>query len=1077
MRIRKIAWSAVITLAVLVGVWSAASPAFAAPCTCSIWAPSATPANVSVNNTSPVELGVKFKADTAGYITGVRFYKASNNTGSHTGNLWKADGTLLARATFTNESSSGWQTVSFAKPVQVTPGAIYVASYFAPNGNYSYSPNYFASQGVTNGPLQALQNGVAGGNGVYRYGSATSFPNSSYISTNYWVDVVFETKAPVQESPILLITTAANKFSSYYTEILRSEGYTFDTADIIEVTPALLASHDIAILGEMPLSIAQATMFSDWVDTGGNLIAMRPDSDLANLAGLTPTATTLANKYLKIDTAVGSVGSGLVDQSIQYHGVADRYTLNGATSVAELFSAASVGVGNPAVSLHSVGTAGGQVAVFSYDLARSVVQTRQGNPAWAGQNRETVDAFLRSDDMFFGAASGDVQSDWVDMNKVAIPQADEQQRLLGNLMTHMNQDKKPLPHFWYLPKGEKAAVIMTADDHAFDGGAQVISRFNRYLQLSPSGCNVSQWECVRATSYFFMNSSMSQAQAANYTNQGFDLGFHLLVNGSSLVNGVPSSTTCGSYNATTMQTYVTQQKAAFVSRYPNIPAPTSNRTHCITWSDWDSGAKVQANNGIRFDTNYYYWPGTWVQDRPGMMNGGGFPMRFASTDGSLIDSYQAMTQMHDEGPVPQTYPYTIDTLLDRALGAEGYYGAFMGNMHTDTPATLGKTESIIASAQSRGVPIVSSKQMLTWLDGRNESKLTNMNWDGASLTFNATVANGAQNLLYATLPVASSNGPLQSISRGSTPVTYTTQTIKGIEYALFPVSTDTYVANYGVDTTAPIVTVVTPANGATNVAANTQVKASFSEQVNPLSITAATFELRDGNNLPVASTVSYDVNTASAVLTPVLPLTLGATYTATVNGSSHLLSVADQSGNALANDKVWSFTVVPQSPPLSLWPPSAVPANAATPEALPVELGVRIRSDVSGYIKSIRFYKGAGNTGTHTGSLWTASGVRLGQATFVNETTSGWQQVNFAVPIPISANTTYIASYFTPSGHYAYNTSYFAGGSQNNGTLHAPASTTTQPNGVYAYGSTSSFPSSMWMQSNYWVDVVFSTAP
>ena len=48
-----------------------------------------------------VELGVKFKADYNGTITGVRFYKAAANTGTHIGSLWSAAGTRLAQATFT----------------------------------------------------------------------------------------------------------------------------------------------------------------------------------------------------------------------------------------------------------------------------------------------------------------------------------------------------------------------------------------------------------------------------------------------------------------------------------------------------------------------------------------------------------------------------------------------------------------------------------------------------------------------------------------------------------------------------------------------------------------------------------------------------------------------------------------------------------------------------------------------------------------------------------------------------------------------------------------------------------------
>ena len=66
-------------------------------------------------------------------------------------------------------------------------------SYSAPSGHYSVSESYFASAATTNGPLTALASGTDGANGVYRYGSSSVFPNSSYLSTNYWVDVVFTT--------------------------------------------------------------------------------------------------------------------------------------------------------------------------------------------------------------------------------------------------------------------------------------------------------------------------------------------------------------------------------------------------------------------------------------------------------------------------------------------------------------------------------------------------------------------------------------------------------------------------------------------------------------------------------------------------------------------------------------------------------------------------------------------------------------------------------------------------------------------------------------------------------------------
>ena len=85
-----------------------------------------------------MELGVKFRSDVSGFITGVRFYKTSTNTRTHVGHLWTRDGILLASATFTGETASGWQQVTFSNAVAVSPGVTYVASYLAPVGHYSY---------------------------------------------------------------------------------------------------------------------------------------------------------------------------------------------------------------------------------------------------------------------------------------------------------------------------------------------------------------------------------------------------------------------------------------------------------------------------------------------------------------------------------------------------------------------------------------------------------------------------------------------------------------------------------------------------------------------------------------------------------------------------------------------------------------------------------------------------------------------------------------------------------------------------------------------------------------------------
>ena len=99
----------------------------------------------------------------------------------------------------------------------------------------------------------------------------------------------------------------ANPFGSYLGEILRNEGLNaFTTIDVAFVSPALLAQFDVVVLGETPLTPAQVTALTGWVNGGGNLIAMRPDKQLAGLLGLTDAGTTLANAYLQVATGIGA---------------------------------------------------------------------------------------------------------------------------------------------------------------------------------------------------------------------------------------------------------------------------------------------------------------------------------------------------------------------------------------------------------------------------------------------------------------------------------------------------------------------------------------------------------------------------------------------------------------------------------------------------------------------------------------------------------------------------------------------------------------------------------------------------
>jgi len=137
------------------------------------------------------EVGMRFRSSTAGFITGIRFYKTSGNTGTHIGELYTNTGTRLAQATFTNETATGWQTVMFSSPVAINANTTYLAAYFSSQGYYVEDNGYFQNAGVTNGNLTALKDGVDGCNGPYSYTAAPAFPNQCYLSANYWVDVIY----------------------------------------------------------------------------------------------------------------------------------------------------------------------------------------------------------------------------------------------------------------------------------------------------------------------------------------------------------------------------------------------------------------------------------------------------------------------------------------------------------------------------------------------------------------------------------------------------------------------------------------------------------------------------------------------------------------------------------------------------------------------------------------------------------------------------------------------------------------------------------------------------------------------
>jgi len=269
------------------------------------------------SDTSAVELGMKFRSDVAGSITGIRFYKGANNTGPHVGNLWTSTGTLLGTVTYSNETASGWQQADLPSPVSINPGVTYIVSYHAPGGHYATDDSYFTNTGRYNAPLYALRSGVDGPNGLYLYGPG-GFPTQTFNATNYWIDVVFNSPATSTVSLFPTTTTIETGTAgtgssaslnaddnSFFT--LNSTGSTTSWYGTFATVPKSIANLSVSYVGKNSRSCTETVQLynwsaSTWVQLSSNAVGT---GELLR-ANLKPN-TGIASDYVS-----GTSGSGQV---------------------------------------------------------------------------------------------------------------------------------------------------------------------------------------------------------------------------------------------------------------------------------------------------------------------------------------------------------------------------------------------------------------------------------------------------------------------------------------------------------------------------------------------------------------------------------------------------------------------------------------------------------------------------------------------------------------------------------------------------------------------------------------------
>ncbi len=569
--------------------------------------------------------------------------------------------------------------------------------------------------------------------------------------------------------PILLLATRAN-FGTYTGEILKAEGFNEFICDSLtgkNLSRGFLKQFDIVILGESHLDESGKTLLTDYVKRGGNLIAFRPDKIISGIFGMTQTATTVKEGYIRIDT-LAETGKGLVSEPIQFHGTSATYHLNGGKEIASLFLNPFENSGFPAVVINKYGK--GHTAAFSYNLPQSVVLTRQGNPAWAGEERDKVDGPTATD--LFYPREGEMQ--WNDPGKIAIPQADEQMRLLSHILEEFTGYTKPLPHLWYFPGLTKCVFIFTIDGED-----------SRETDID-SEINDVQSKGAHATIYE-IGTYISAETIGRWVANGNEAAIHF--------NDVPNFAD-PEYSG--MRTVFDTMLTNFRNAYGI--SPVTVRNHWVVWCSKDSlgnndfaeQARIEMKEGLGLDCNYYHFGGNkvfpnWIGD-VGHFTGSGIPMKFADPSGRVLNIYQSNTQLPDETWLKENIESKSKTLIDKSLD-KGYFAYINSNFHTWYWSECRDAGlKILDYCKTREVPVMTAADVYKFLKMKDEACFTDVKWSHRKLSFRLNSSLTCDQALTFLLPFRFGQSEIRSVNSDGKGLVFQKVKIKGREYALLMVT-------------------------------------------------------------------------------------------------------------------------------------------------------------------------------------------------------------------------------------------------------------------------------------------------
>ncbi len=1027
-------------------------------CPCSIWGAAVTPPTPDSGDPSSLELGMKFTSDVFGTVNGVRFYKSAANTGTHIGSLWTESGTLLASATFTGETASGWQQVNFSTPVQISPHTTYVVSYLAPNGHYAQEPYYFYNPPPTGGnmlnspPLHAVPASISTTNGLYAYSSTPIFPTGSFNATNYWVDPVFtpaaipgevtEVKATPQAGAATVSWTApATGVVSTYT-VTPYVGSTAQTPTTVSGSPP---ETSVTISGLTPGTTYTFTVQASNPNGYGPISAHSNAVDPPATAPPSPPRSVSASPATKQALVSWKAPSNEGGTPITGYTVTPYV---GSTAQTPLSAGAA------ASSATVTGLKTGTSYTFKV-TATNAIGTSEPQTSSAATPEDTIFDFATPtlpdagdpSSVELGVKFNASSEGWV--TGVRFYKAST------NTGTHVGS-------LW----SSTGTLLATATfTHESESGWQQVT-FSEKVALKVGATYVA--------GYFAPNGHYSATGAA-FASAGVTHGpLEALANPVSAnavyMYGSSSAFPTNTYNATNY--YVDVLFEPVPPTGP--PGPPTGTFAAVASGQAQVSWRAPSNEGGGPITGYTVTPyiGSSAQTPvkvgasatslalTGLSNGTTYTFKVSATNsagtGELSAASNAVT------PRDTIFEFATPTVVDAGdasaveLGVKltpeenGYVTGVRfykspTNVGTHVGSLWSSTGTLLASAT------FSSEGESGWQQVTFPSPVAVK--AGTTYVAGYYAPDGHYSATSAAFaPFGVSNPPLKALANETS--------VDGV-YAYgasptFPTSSFN-ATNYWVDVLFELAAPAAP-EAPENVSATAATKQAQVKWSAP-----------NADGSPITGyTVTPYIGSSAQTAVKVEASARSAIVTGLTNGTSYTFKVSATNALGTGPQSAASGTVTPEDTLFNY----STPEVADSGDRGSIELGLKFTPEENGWVTGVRFYKAATNTGAHVGSLWSSTGTLLASAAFTGETESGWQQVTFSSPVAVTAGTTYVVGYFAPNGHYSASPAAFAAGGLSSPPLQALANETS-PNGVYTYGSESTFPSSSYNATNYWVDVLF----